>query len=647
MTKPRLTLVLVSLAIFVAWAGYRLGLRSDEAEEPWKIDTPALGAVRDEGGGPEEGGLDPIVPNHRPVALQADRVIAQIEGRSEAPRVVGTVVDSEGNAIAEAHLDLMASASVFLTRPRAGRPLDGAVSSELGRFEFRRSVVPGARYLLRVRHADFAWQWVQPIDSLLPSSLSPRVVLSRGYALAGTVLRQGGGSVSSARVRVFDQEVPVGSSAERLEAEVLSDGGGHYRFDHLRAGRKLVQAEAAGLGTRVRTGVLVGPQSTQVAVDVTLGAGRVIRGRVVEVGTHRPIADAKIRARPLRATGIQEAPVSARSLSNGFFVLEGAYAGSVVLEASAKGYLGGSPVAAREGVEALIELPRAATLSGRVTSSAGVVRSFVLSLSPSPRQVGSFGRRWTFDGTDGSFELTDCPPGTHYIGVTAPGYPAARVGPIRVGAGERRRGIQIDLVPGGMISGRVVSSGGDGVSGARVVLIQRPTARAQALPGRARLPEGGGVSLRIRTARAEVRTLPDGSFVIPGVAVGEFRLRVEAESYAPAESEVITISGVERKTLPDLRLWRASALQGVVMTQAGRALPLARVLLVPVDVVARGQVNRQVVSDVEGRFKISGLLPGVYRVRATRRRSPAPDGGRGDKTTLVEGETKSIQLLER
>jgi len=154
------------------------------------------------------------------------------------------------------------------------------------------------------------------------------------------------------------------------------------------------------------------------------------------------------------------------------------------------------------------------------------------------------------------------------------------------GATER---VAIALARGAALAGRVVDEAGKPVGGARVVA----TSASEPLPV-------------VDPRRDGVLAGADGTFTIPAVSAGTWRLTASHGDHAPATSAPITVDGVHPRRGIELALVAGGVVRGVVRDKAGTPVAGA-----DIRVVARGHVDwrarRQAFSDRDGRFAITGL----------------------------------------
>jgi RNA polymerase sigma-70 factor (ECF subfamily) len=149
--------------------------------------------------------------------------------------------------------------------------------------------------------------------------------------------------------------------------------------------------------------------------------------------------------------------------------------------------------------------------------------------------------------------------------------------------------VAIALARGAAISGRVVDEQGKPVGGARIVA----TSASDPLPV-------------VEPRRDGVVAGEDGTFAIPAVSAGTWRLSATAGEYAPVTSEPIVVDGVHAQPGVELKLVAGGVVRGTVTDLAGKPVVSA-----DVRVVSQGFVSwrsrRQAITDSEGKFTITGL----------------------------------------
>jgi len=122
----------------------------------------------------------------------------------------------------------------------------------------------------------------------------------------------------------------------------------------------------------------------------------------------------------------------------------------------------------------------------------------------------------------------------------------------------------------------------------------------------------------------------EGRFTISGLPEGRFTLTAERGAYVTsiygakrpgrAGTEIIVKDG-QRVVDLRVRLWRGAAIAGMVRDEFGDPLPSASVTAIPIREVTPATLtlsnNTQVATNDAGEFRIFGLEPGTYLIRAT------------------------------
>lgn len=220
--------------------------------------------------------------------------------------------------------------------------------------------------------------------------------------------------------------------------------------------------------------------------SLLLSAGEPVSGVVVEFGSHKPVASARVE-------GQQEgSSVTATTDSQGRFSLAGFCPGVISLQVTREGFAGASQfLATRDPVT--VVLKRTRPRRGRVLGLAENQPARVFFGSPGGLQVAEV-------DSEGWFDLPEGLVGKHQWMVRGPNLGTC-AGELDA---EEEGEITLDCRPWGFeVRGRLLSVSGSPPG----VLLLRPPASAGA-----------------RTYRAEV--LPDHSFVFPQVAPGPYELLV-------------------------------------------------------------------------------------------------------------------------
>jgi hypothetical protein len=272
--------------------------------------------------------------------------------------------------------------------------------------------------------------------------------------------------------------------------------------------------------------------------------------------------------------------------------------------------------------------PQEATcaITGRVTidnqGAPGVAVALQQATSgrPSPPPVA----RATTD-KEGAFKMTNLPAGRYYLVPLAPAYFApsedrmiASSKPVTLMKGESLEGIELKLIPGGVITGRVTTAGGQPVIGREIYTRLTDLRVMQQLP----VSIAGGRFKTDDRGVYRIYGLPAGRYIVsvrsetPGQARWIFHPGVTEESQE-APIDVVAgkvVENVDIKLPPITRAYEASG--RVVGEATGQPIPKIRVgwsALESGGKRAVGYTSGPMV-DERGAFRLTNLAPGRYAV---------------------------------
>jgi len=242
----------------------------------------------------------------------------------------------------------------------------------------------------------------------------------------------------------------------------------------------------------------------------------------------------------------------------------------------------------------------------------------------------------------GAFVLTGLQEGIFEVHVQSPDHTRYRSAEVELRLGNVPPDLSIVLEDGVFVAGVVRSEAGDPVVGARVEL--RPATPDEGTPRRADRGNGAsgtgsqGLGRELRQALAAMRftqeatTGADGVFVIKHAQRGSYRLHAEARNYSAADGEPFDLQA-DRSGF-ELRLGALGSIAGKVRGLAEVEYAEARVAAVPVGdspggafgaMFGRGRgggggqganLFQGVGCDPDGAYRLDGLVPGTYAVRA-------------------------------
>ncbi len=310
-------------------------------------------------------------------------------------------------------------------------------------------------------------------------------------------------------------------------------------------------------------------------VTLTLGAGRVLQGQVVDAASGNAVPGALLSARALVKVAerqseplVEEEAVTATADSFGRFRLE-AVGEQLLLKATALGYGDGELELGEADAthELVVKLEHACMLAGKVSGGDGVVTL-----------TGRSGtsQSTAFANPDGSFRL-EVPPGdVQVVARSASGLTALTRFPL--GRDCARSPLELTLGPPLTISGRALDeSSGKPVSCARVWA--RTDADAYEL--------------------AAAQAGPDGSFALEGLPAGSYWVLASCPTGERGDQ-----LHVEPPAKIELHLRGAASLAGRVVDGVGQPVAGARVTATPT-----GAAGFEAVTDPAGEFLLERLPP--------------------------------------
>ncbi|HEX5715070.1 MAG TPA: carboxypeptidase regulatory-like domain-containing protein [Thermoanaerobaculia bacterium] len=504
--------------------------------------------------------------------------------------VTGRVVDEGGNPIEGAEI-LMTDVEI----PDPGG-LVQTTSEATGAFTIPH-LIPGSFQIFarRAGHAPASRAGVVVPEGDTRVDVG-EIVLKGGSAIEGRVTDASGRAVEGAEVRTYSDQGLIDPRKAFAEEEPPPDArsgpDGLFRIEDLERGRRYTVTVWHPAHPREAVPDVEAPTADPVLIE--LQPARTLSGRVVGP-EGEPVPDAEITAVLTFGLGGRSHLPLARTDSAGEFQGSDLKPGLLDLQVTARGYRetwwkGVQVPQDRDPEPVTITMERGSVLEIRARDREGNplsdVRVLVWPTNPPERAWPRhpFGRPIT-DG-DGLARFDDLAPGEYTVsGMTSGRSAEANV---RLGSGTTR----VDLLfeHGIAVAGRVVNEEGEPV----------PFATVHAA-------EGEGMTARGVSSQA------DGSFVIPDLEEGEYRLTASAKGYGKSEPQRLRLGGSGVEGL-EFRLSREAvgAISGRVLGLPPEAL--SRVQVEAGDPVGWDSATSPV--DEQGRYRLSSLRSGRWTVRA-------------------------------
>ena len=477
----------------------------------------------------------------------------------------------------------------------------------------------GATASVNVRKRGYAMTVVGPYE-LEPGERKKdvQVVLGRGVAIRLKVVDAGGNGVKgvSLSIALVDQDLER-SGMNFLCRECAPDDNGFLEVN-LAPGTYEFTAAGDGIATkRLRQEVTRDDSLLTISVE----RGATIQGSVVAAdGSTSLPDDLYVAVKGGRGAGT---PVE-----GGAFTITDVPAGKVTL--LVQKFSSGRPVTGTEvevtapATGIVLKAPALFRVEGRVTDRATKqpVQEFSISQRASLGSSYSSGNRKTYQSDDGTFVLDDLSSSATDLMITAPGYAMATLSNVNVE--ETREPLQVQLDPGGTISGRV-TRGDRPLDG---VFVQAMVA--------AMMRGGGGPS---------ANTDGDGAFVLEGLAAGEYTLQVFGRGITNVRKAVEVSVG--RETRIEIEVPQGTTITGRVIDETGQPVSRARVYTR----TAGGSSSMMADTDADGAFKIEDSAANAVSLVAeksgylqTTIENFNPAVGSGTTLTLRRGGTISGQV---
>jgi hypothetical protein len=326
-----------------------------------------------------------------------------------------------------------------------------------------------------------------------------------------------------------------------------------------------------------------------------------------------------------------------------------------------------------------VEPTGTASIAGRVTLNDAAGRSLrraIVRVTGLQVPAG----RMTITDDEGHFVIGELPAGRFNLSVTKRGlvtayYGSSRPGrgpgtPLSVGDGQHLSGIELSMLAGAVVTGRVIDHFGQPLPGARVTALER-----RRINGRDTLFPGGSSAVTDDRGEYRVFGLPPGEITISvaapsGAGDSEARLTTAEQALwaqsgaspaAPPNGPAVTYGTVYYPGVADpssavmfaiapgeerhgvdiqLQFVRTARVAGRVLTANGQPVVGPQVMLLPVSdapMFATGPAMRRPSMSSNGEFTFPGVTPGRYLLTASASDREPELGARGEGAGFAEG----------
>jgi protocatechuate 3,4-dioxygenase beta subunit len=191
--------------------------------------------------------------------------------------------------------------------------------------------------------------------------------------------------------------------------------------------------------------------------------------------------------------------------------------------------------------------------------------------------------------SQGIAQFEHVPAGRYQVVAVADGYARATTW-LDVGGADASERVELALRSGAAVAGRVVDASGAPVEGAVVLYVGASDRTQQAHP------RYDGVPTDAR-----------GEFRIAAMPAGTFRFEALHSTFAPAQSDPITLDGKSERTGVIIQMQSGATIAGKVVDEHGAPVAAAAVRVAAAGPGARFGRPRQTFADDTGRFAMDGL----------------------------------------
>ncbi len=374
-------------------------------------------------------------------------------------------------------------------------------------------------------------------------------------------------------------------------------------------------------GRRLEMSIGLPGKGGQEPLPLRLPALVTVSGRILSAQDGHPVAGALIWS--------QDTGEVQRAAADGTYRIKVPADQEVRLAVAARGFQAAEITASPAAPPLRIVLQRSRIGFGHVVDRAekpvAGVRIVLRAAGPGAPRYGAA------TGPDGRFQVRDLPKGLYELTARGRGYAPLTVPGLRVPPGSGATDLGTVILPAGVaVEGQVVDPQGRPVPAAEVRLTAAGGSRTGPGPG--------------EESSSPALTGPDGSFRIEDRRPGEtVDLGVRRTGYAPAAAPGLRIPP-ERPVR--IVLQPTAMVEGSTVDPDGKPVAGALVFVFPSDPVhvgggAGSDRTLQAQSDGNGRFRVEGVTPGSFELRAT-----APGRQEARLTSLEAQPGQDLQGVE-
>jgi protocatechuate 3,4-dioxygenase beta subunit len=620
-TRKPVTGVRISLLNPGRLFGGRRAARLGHTDARGRFRVGGLGAHHYTVQASREGYLPATIPNVAAAIASPGSVAIALQ---RAATVAGVVTDEKGQPAGGARVRIQRDPSMrALFRGASPQSVFGQLTAMTG---------PDGVFLLRglpafkgaileatktgfasARKLGMSWKTGEQVKGVT-------LAMKRGLTATGKVVDQQ--NVAIAGAQIFAQKRDLGPGGGRggfamrfnpqtEKPDGVSGADGTYTVAGLEEGEYAVSVARDGFARKSITSLEVKGPEVSKWPPIVLNAGLAVGGSV-KGAQGQPVIGAQIIAVG-ETTG---RPLDASTDVEGKFRLAGLAADRpIMLMISADGFAPVQRNVTPPAEDLAIVLKSTGTVRGRVEDAGtkNPITDFTISragggfgggmqIQIRNGQVGNGDR--SFQSVDGTFELTDVPPGKWTIRASASSYRTADVSGVEVVEGETKEGVVLSLKKGGSLSGRVLDpQKGTGVPNASV------TWRAQGGGG---MGGFGGMMIPGLGGNNVTATDADGKFNFDGLPDGKVTVNASHPDYLEASREV----NPDDQPSVDITLGTGGSISGTVVGRDQRTPMGGAQVSLNEEGDSMAFSNDTTKTDGNGNFSFDHLRAARYRLTA-------------------------------
>ena len=429
------------------------------------------------------------------------------------------------------------------------------------------------------------------------------VLTAGGVVVSGTVTDVGGGPVSDARITAGKDGMPDLSG--RADFVTTTNGDGKYEITLPAGSFGLVATHDEYASKQQHIEV----ESVPLTVDFSLVPGAVIRGQVVARDSGKGVPGALVRAEGGRGGRGDDGTVIADE--NGNFTLRSLGSGVMELFAMGRGYASADPTTVPVGIGEQVDgirvlVDRAYSISGRVVRKGKQDEGIPgITLGAFSIAAKAFGLALEPSAKDGSFEIVGVKPASYMLFAVGEGS-VPEIGKNVEVVDKDVEDVIVELAAGVTLTGRVdppIASTDMSLAPAGDIGIANMFEAAKALLVRGATDASGAFTLH---------NVPAGAFKLSGMAPD-----------GHAGDLAIVVGETDQSGLV-VKLDARASVSGRVIDTAGAPVSGTRVNAQRLDDEDTKKVSFSLnerrfggaMTSPDGSFKLVGLEPGKYRIRA-------------------------------